>query len=37
MKHNRCGGFISFENVTKGYFAQCPKCDEDLFSFEINS
>lgn len=32
--HNRCNQEISFDNVTKGYYAQCNKCDEDLYSFE---
>jgi hypothetical protein len=34
-KHFRCGAVISFDNVSDGYFAQCPSCDEDLFSFEL--
>lgn len=33
--HTRCLTEISFENVLDGYYAQCPNCDEDLFSFEI--
>lgn len=32
--HFRCGSEISFNNVTEGYYAQCPECDEDLFKFE---
>jgi uncharacterized paraquat-inducible protein A len=35
MKHFRCGTTISFEDVSEGYFAQCPRCDEDVFSFEL--
>ena len=35
--HARCGEIISFNDVTKGYYAQCPTCDEDLFSFEVES
>jgi hypothetical protein len=33
--HFRCGAMVSFENVSAGYFAQCPECDEDVFSFEL--
>ena len=33
--HNRCGTSISFEDVSAGYYAQCPTCDEDLYSFEV--
>ncbi len=33
--HFRCGEPVSFRNVAKGYYAQCPNCSEDLFSFEI--
>ena len=33
--HNRCGEEVSFSEVSKGYYAQCPKCDEDLYSFEV--
>lgn len=32
--HYRCLSDVSFENVSEGYSAQCPRCDEDLFSFE---
>ena len=32
--HTRCGETISFDEVTAGYYAQCPNCDEDLYSFE---
>ena len=35
--HARCREIISFNEVTKGYYAQCPTCDEDLFSFEVES
>ena len=35
--HVRCGGEVSFQEVTRGYFAQCPECFEDLFSFEVES
>jgi hypothetical protein len=34
-KHFRCGTIASFEDVSDGYFAQCPSCDEDVFSFEL--
>ena len=34
LKHNSCGSSVSFQEVTDGYYAECPKCDEDLFSFE---
>jgi len=33
--HTRCLTEISFEDVLDGYYAQCPDCDEDLFSFEV--
>ena len=33
--HTRCLTEISFEEVLDGYYAQCPECDEDLFSFEV--
>lgn len=33
--HVRCGEMISYRKVTGGYYAQCPECDEDLFSFEV--
>lgn len=33
--HVRCEQEVSFNEVTKGYYAQCPNCDEDLYSFEI--
>jgi uncharacterized protein YcgL (UPF0745 family) len=32
--HNRCKQPIEFNNVSKGYYAQCPNCDEDLYEFE---
>ena len=35
--HIRCGSEISFRQVTSGYYAQCPECFEDLFSFEVES
>jgi hypothetical protein len=35
--HFRCGTTVSFEDVIAGYFAQCPDCDEDLFSFEVTN
>ena len=34
-RHTRCGTEVSFQNVTEGYYAQCPKCDEDVYSFEV--
>lgn len=33
--HTLCGELISFNDVSKGYYAQCPNCDEDLYSFEV--
>lgn len=33
--HTRCGAVVLYRNVTKGYYAQCPKCDEDVYSFEV--
>jgi len=33
--HTRCLTEVSFEDVLDGYYAQCPDCDEDLFSFEV--
>ena len=33
--HIRCGSAISFRQVTSGYYAQCPECFEDLYSFEV--
>ena len=35
MKHFRCDTTVSFKDVSNGYHAQCPSCDEDLFSFEV--
>jgi DNA-directed RNA polymerase subunit RPC12/RpoP len=32
--HLRCGEEVSFDDVSKGYYAQCPECDEDVFYFE---
>lgn len=34
--HTRCHNPIVFTEVTKGYYAQCPNCDEDVFQFEVN-
>jgi hypothetical protein len=31
----RCGTFVVYGNVTPGYYAVCPKHDEDLFQFEV--
>ena len=36
-RHFRCNTEISFEQVSDEYYAQCPKCDEDLFSFEVTN
>jgi DNA-directed RNA polymerase subunit RPC12/RpoP len=33
--HNRCHKPVLFTEVSKGYYAQCPECDEDVFSFEV--
>ena len=33
--HTRCGNEVSFRQVTSGYYAQCPECFEDVFSFEV--
>lgn len=35
LVHSRCGELVSFKNVLRGYFAQCPDCCEDLYSFEV--
>lgn len=37
--HQRCGRTVSYDQqeVTPGYVAACPSCDEDLFSFEITT
>lgn len=35
--HTRCGNAVEFTEVVEGYYAQCPKCDEDLYSFEVES
>jgi hypothetical protein len=34
-KHFRCQSVISFDDVLDGYYAQCPNCDEDLFTWEV--
>jgi hypothetical protein len=31
---SRCKNEVSFEDVTKGYYAVCPEHDEDLYEFE---
>ncbi len=33
--HSRCHKPVLFTEVSKGYYAQCPECDEDVFSFEV--
>jgi len=33
----RCGTGVSFENVSEGYFAVCPKHDEDLYEIEVEN
>ena len=35
LVHIRCGERVSFLDVTEGYYAQCPECFEDVFSFEV--
>ena len=35
--HTRCKQAICFNDVSEGYYAQCPKCDEDIYSFEVES
>jgi hypothetical protein len=30
----RCGTAVVFVDVSEGYFAVCPRHDEDLFEFE---
>jgi hypothetical protein len=35
MKHFRCQSIIAFDDVLDGYYAVCPACDEDLFSWEV--
>jgi hypothetical protein len=32
--HNRCGKSVIYTTISDGYFAVCPQCDEDLYSFE---
>jgi uncharacterized paraquat-inducible protein A len=32
---SRCFTTVSFEEITDGYYAYCPRHDEDLYSFEI--
>lgn len=34
--HIRCGKQISFTDVSDGYYAQCSRCDEDLYEFETD-
>jgi hypothetical protein len=34
-RHVRCESEITFEGVSEGYYAVCPNCDEDLFSWEV--
>ena len=34
--HTRCGEQVSFNDVSAGYYAQCPSCDEDVFYFEVD-
>ena len=31
---SRCLALVTFDDVTLGYFATCPKCDEDLDQWE---
>lgn len=31
----RCGTFVVYTDVTPGYYAVCPKHDEDLYQFEV--
>jgi len=33
---NRCNTPVIFETVSKGYFAVCPKHDEDLYEIECS-
>ena len=33
--HRRCHKPVLFTNVSKGYYAQCPECNEDVFLFEV--
>ena len=30
----KCGGNITFGNVSPGYFGECLECDEDMYEFE---
>jgi len=34
--HNRCGTPVTYDEISDGYFAVCPECDEDLYSFETS-
>ena len=33
--HSRCHKPVLFTEVSEGYYAQCPECDEDVFAFEV--
>ena len=33
--HYKCSEPVLFDEVTEGYYAYCPFCDEDLYTFEI--
>jgi hypothetical protein len=32
--HKRCGTPVSYAEVSTGYAAQCPECDEDVYLIE---
>lgn len=32
---NKCHTAIDYNDVSEGYHAACPSCDEDLYTFEI--
>ena len=32
--HKSCDTKVTFNDVSRGYFASCPECDEDLYQFE---
>jgi hypothetical protein len=33
--HKRCHNPVTATNTSKGYFAACNTCDEDVFKFEV--
>ena len=33
---NKCNSVTRWKDTTKGYYCNCPNCDEDLFSIETH-